>query len=81
MNKELIKTYVSQVYDEAVLFRRYLHAHPELSMKEKETTAYLASVLEKNSIPYTLNPAGHGLVARIRGTKPGRVLADRKSVV
>ncbi len=77
MNKELIKTYVSQVYDEAVLFRRYLHAHPELSMKEKETTAYLASVLEKNSIPYTLNPTGHGLVARIRGTKPGKVLAFR----
>ena len=33
MNKELIKSYALEVYDEIVEYRRYLHAHPELSGK------------------------------------------------
>ena len=47
MNKELIKKYAAEVYDEIVEYRRYLHAHPEVSMSEGETTKYLASVMEK----------------------------------
>lgn len=34
MNKELIKKYAAEVYDEIVEYRRYLHAHPEVSMSE-----------------------------------------------
>ena len=30
--------------------RRYLHAHPELSFAEKETTAYVAKELEAMGI-------------------------------
>ena len=80
MNKDLIKKYTAEVYDEIVGYRRHLHAHPELSAHEKETTKYLASIMEENSIPYTLNPAGEGLIARIQGSKPGKVLAFRGDI-
>lgn len=80
MNKELIKSYALEVYDEIVEYRRYLHAHPELSGKEEETTKYLASLMDKYSVPYTLNPAGNGLIARIQGTQPGKVLAFRSDI-
>lgn len=77
MDKERIKSYAAEVYDEIVGYRRYLHAHPELSAKEEKTTAYLASIMDRHGISYTLNPAGHGLIARIKGEKPGKVLAFR----
>lgn len=80
MNKDLIKKYTAEVYDEIVGYRRHLHAHPELSAHEKETTKYLASIMEENSIRYTLNPAGEGLIARIQGSKPGKVLAFRGDI-
>lgn len=80
MNKDLIKKYTAEVYDEIVGYRRHLHSHPELSAHEKETTKYLASIMEENSIPYTLNPAGEGLIARIQGSKPGKVLAFRSDI-
>ena len=80
MNKDLIKKYTAEVYDEIVGYRRHLHAHPELSAHEKETTKHLASIMEENSIPYTLNPAGEGLIARIQGSKPGKVLAFRGDI-
>ncbi len=80
MDKDFIKHYTSEVYEEVVGYRRYLHAHPEVSGHEIETTKYLASILEKHSIPYTLNPAGNGLIARIKGNKPGKVLAFRSDI-
>lgn len=80
MNKDLIKKYTAEVYDEIVGYRRHLHSHPELSAHEKETTKYLASIMEENSIRYTLNPAGEGLIARIQGSKPGKVLAFRGDI-
>ncbi len=51
MDKDFIKHYTSEVYEEVVGYRRYLHAHPEVSGHEIETTKYLASILEKHSIP------------------------------
>lgn len=77
MNKDLIKQYTAEIYEEVVGYRRYLHAHPELTFHEVETTKYIASIMDKYSIPYTLNPAGNGLIARIQGEKPGKVLAFR----
>jgi len=80
MDKDLIKQYTAEVYEEAVGCRRYLHAHPELSGQETETTRYLASIMEKHGISYTFNPAGNGLVARIKGSRPGKVLAFRADI-
>ena len=43
--------------------RRHLHAHPEPSLEEYETTRYLARVLEESGIPHRLIPSGRGIVA------------------
>lgn len=49
--------------------RRHLHAHPELSFEEKETSAYVAKRLDEMGIPYQ-PMAGYGLVGLIKGDKP-----------
>jgi len=48
-----------------ILTRRHLHAHPELSFREENTSAYIAAYLDSKNIPYTKGWAGHGIVATI----------------
>lgn len=59
--------------------RRHLHQHPELSFQEEETADYLCKWLDQWGIGYQRNIAGHGILARITGTKQGknRVIALR----
>lgn len=51
--------------------RRYFHMTPELSNKEFETRKTIISELEKMGVEYRL-AAGTGLVAIIKGEKPGK---------
>ena len=44
---------VSKIID-AIEIRRHIHKHPELSFQEKETSAYIKSVLRKWQIPFQL---------------------------
>jgi amidohydrolase len=43
--------------------RRHLHAHPEPSLEEYETTRYLSRLLEESGIPHRLIPSRRGIVA------------------
>jgi amidohydrolase len=54
---------------ETVEVRRYLHAHPELSFEEYNTSNYIASKLKEYGIPYTQGFVKTGIVAIIEGTK------------
>lgn len=57
--------------------RRHLHAHPELSYQEFETSAYVQKHLEKLGIPFTIL-ATTGIMARIEGREPqSRLVALR----
>jgi len=56
--------------------RRHLHAHPELSFEEKETSAYVQSALKEMGIPFKTGYAGYGIVATI-GSGSGKVIALR----
>jgi amidohydrolase len=58
-------------FDHTRAIRRHLHAHPELSYEEVETSNYIASQLDLLQIPYTRNIGGHGILAHIHGNKPG----------
>ncbi len=51
--------------------RRHLHAHPELSFAEQETSDYIAAQLDVLHIGYRRNIGGHGIIAEIHGKKPG----------
>lgn len=47
-----------KIYKEAVKFRRYFHQHPEVSMKEFRTQAYIVEILKQYQIAYTTYEAG-----------------------
>ena len=44
--KGRIEDLSASIYDELIVIRRHLHAHPELSFEEFETAKYLESVLD-----------------------------------
>jgi amidohydrolase len=70
-----IKNLAGSFHSEVVAIRRHLHAHPELSLQEHKTAAYIAEQLTAMGIEFQSGVAGTGLVANIYG---GR---DREKVV
>ncbi|MGN6180180.1 MAG: M20 metallopeptidase family protein [Mucilaginibacter sp.] len=69
MIKEQIQELASNIFDGVVANRRHLHAHPELSFHEIETSAFVARKLEEMGLEYH-KMADTGLVALIKGDKP-----------
>lgn len=63
--------------DEIRDIRRTLHRHPELSFMEKNTSAYLRSLLDAWEVPYDYPFVKHGILARVEGAQPGPILALR----
>ncbi len=63
----LIKQEASEMLSELVAIRRHLHMHPELSMQEKETSAFIQAKLSEYGIPFTPGIAEHGVVGLIEG--------------
>ena len=51
INKEQIQHLADTIFEEVVGYRRHLHANPELSFKEFETSAFVKSKLEEWGIP------------------------------
>jgi amidohydrolase len=57
-----------------VRYRRHLHAHPELSMAEHETAAFVQRELAKGSFDEVIGGVGEtGIKAVLRGKRPGPV--------
>ncbi|MBV8388868.1 MAG: amidohydrolase [Mucilaginibacter sp.] len=69
MNKEHIQALSQNIFNEVVANRRHLHANPELSFHEVETSAFVAKKLEDMGLEYH-KMANTGLVALIKGDKP-----------
>ncbi len=69
MLKEKIKQLAGTIQEAVVRDRRHLHAHPELSFQEFETSAFIKSALDKLGIQYQ-SMAENGVVALIKGAKP-----------
>jgi amidohydrolase len=68
MLKDKITLLANQIHSDVVANRRHLHANPELSFHEYETSAYVAQKLDELGIEYK-KMANTGLVALIKGTK------------
>lgn len=66
--QQLAKNNLSQVID----IRRHLHAHPELSFEEYETSGYIALQLKALGIPFTKGIVKTGIVALIEGKNPSK---------
>ena len=68
--KDTIKKLAITYYDELVAIRRHLHAHPELSYEEVETSKFISQKLNEYGIEHTTNIGGHGIVGLIKGKNP-----------
>lgn len=68
---------IDGAYNEMVEIRRYLHQHPEVSFHETETAKYIQTYYDKLQIPYEKNVGGNGVVATLKGGKPGKTIAFR----
>jgi amidohydrolase len=69
MLKNEIKQSAKEIYSDVIENRRHLHAHPELSFCEYETSAYVKARLDEMRISWK-PMAGTGVVAVIQGEKP-----------
>jgi amidohydrolase len=65
------------VEPELLEWRRHLHAHPELSNREVETAKYVVERLRSFGLDPRTGIAKTGVVALIRGGRPGPVVALR----
>lgn len=76
--KSAIEKISNEIFDDVVLFRKWIHKHPELSFQEKKTSEFICSILKKNDIRFTKNIGGYGIVAVIEGKKSSsRVIGFR----
>ena len=63
-----IRERANNIYDTVLKYRRHLHAHPELSFHEYETSAFVKSCLDELVIEWK-EIAGTGITALIKGDR------------
>ena len=63
-----------------VTWRHHLHAHPELSFHEYQTTDYIISILETFPNLELQRPTETGVVAILKGGKTGKTIALRADI-
>ncbi|MGX5820747.1 M20 metallopeptidase family protein [Chitinophaga lutea] len=79
--KHRIQSLAKQYAQDLVACRRHLHAHPELSFQEYETSKFIQAKLGEYGIPYTAGLAGTGVVALVKGKNPDKkVIALRGDI-
>lgn len=64
-------------FDDMVKIRRYLHMNPEPSFKETKTAKYIADFYKELGVDVRTGVGGNGVVATVRGGKPGKTVALR----
>src|ERR1700735_1556693 len=69
MDKSLADTLTS--------WRRHLHAHPELTLHEKGTAAFVCARLQELGVPFVAGVGGHGVVATISRGQSNRSVGLR----
>jgi amidohydrolase len=69
MLQQKIKALAKQYKEEFIGIRQYLHAHPELSYQEFETSKYIQRKLKEYNIPFEVK-ATTGIVGLIEGKNP-----------
>lgn len=77
INREQVRALARSVHPFAVEVRRHLHAHPELSYQEKETSAYVAARLTELGYTVQASIGGYGLKVVVEGGRPGPTIALR----
>ena len=63
--------------DTLTAWRRHLHAHPELTLHETETAAFVCARLTELGVPYVAGVGGNGVVATISRGQSNRSVGLR----
>jgi amidohydrolase len=58
-------------------WRRHLHAHPELTLNEQGTAAFVCARLQELGVPFVAGVGGHGVVATISRGQSNRSVGLR----
>ena len=66
---------ISDIMEDVISVRRYLHMHPEIGFDTKNTEKLVREKLEQDGIE--ILPAKMGVIGRIRGKNSGRFIALR----
>ena len=78
--RHAIDAHIDGMADHLIAVRRHLHAHPEPSGEEFETTRYLAELLSQAGIAYRIPATGRGLIAEPAAPPPGAGVAMRGDI-
>lgn len=70
--KQKIRSLSKKYLPETTEIRRYIHANPELSFEEFNTSNYITSRLKQYNIPFTQGIVKTGIVALIEGKNPSK---------
>lgn len=71
---------ISAAFEDALRWRRHIHAHPDLSFQEKPTADYIASELAPFAGLEISRPVENCVIAVLRGAHPGPMWALRADI-
>lgn len=69
-----------QFMEEIIALRRHFHQNPELSFQEHQTSSTIRVLLDEWGVDYDFPFVGTGIVATIKGDKPGLRIALRSDM-
>jgi amidohydrolase len=72
-----VKENSEHLFEQIKGFRRHIHANPELSFQEKQTSLFVAEILKANNIPVYEKVGGNGLIGIIEGKTSGKTIGIR----
>ena len=77
---EILKAAGQKNFPELVRLRRHFHENPELGFGEFRTSAHIADLMEGLGLEVRRSVAQTGVVALLRGGKPGKTVAIRADI-
>ncbi|MBX9785486.1 MAG: amidohydrolase [Chitinophagaceae bacterium] len=78
--QQQIETKAKAVLPKVIEWRRHIHQNPELGNREVKTMEYIAAHLKSLGLEVTTGVAKTGIVALLKGGKPGPVTALRADI-
>lgn len=72
-----VKALIGKYWETVREHRRWLHAHPEPSHREKNTAAYIAKTLREMGLEPVEHIGGYGVTALLQGRGPGKCVGLR----
>lgn len=78
--QQLIEAKAKTILPKVIEWRRHIHQNPELGNREFKTMEYIAAHLKSLGLEVTTGVAKTGIVALLKGGKPGPVVALRADI-